>query len=62
MSMPTVGSSTIRMLDAGGEPFGDADLLLVAAGEIADRLGERGRAHFELANERRNARALPSGR
>ena len=35
-------------LDAGGEPFGDADLLLVAAGEIADELGERGRADFQL--------------
>src|ERR1700733_3023979 len=43
--------------DARGEPFGDADLLLVAAGEIADDLRERRRAHFQLGDDRRDTRA-----
>ena len=44
-------------LDARGEPFGDADLLLVAAGKIADHLGERRRADFQFSDDGRDMRA-----
>jgi hypothetical protein len=40
-SMPRVGSSTISTLRFGGQPLGEHDLLLVAAGQRADRVGER---------------------
>ena len=56
--MPTVGSSTMRMSTVGGQPLGDAHLLLVAAGEVADALRQRRRAHVELRDERLGAARL----
>ena len=41
--MPRVGSSKIRMSQSRSQPFGDHDLLLVAAREVADLLLQRGR-------------------
>src|SRR3982074_2261385 len=45
-------------LDFGRQPFGDADLLLVAAREGPYRLRQRLRLDVELADDRKNRRVL----
>ena len=50
-SMPRVGSSRIEDPRLGVEPLGEHHLLLVAAGEVADRGVEAGRADRERRAE-----------
>ena len=53
-SMPRVGSSRMRTCGLQGQPLGERDLLLVAAGQPADEVLEVGRADLESVAVRRD--------
>ena len=68
-SMPRVGSSTISSRGLGGEPLGEHDLLLVAAGEQLDGLVEAARtrscsrcAQSAASSRSARSRTTPDGR